>query len=99
MTAPLREAGPGMRVLIADDHPLYREAAALQIRRLYREAQVHEVSSLNELRAATEHAPGFDLILVDYFMPGMSAAALAGLVKEHPSTPLAVISGVAGNSD
>jgi two-component system nitrate/nitrite response regulator NarL len=88
-----------MRVLIADDHPLYREAAALQIRRLYREAQVQEVSSLNELRAATAHAPNFDLILVDYYMPGMSAAALAGLVKEYPSTPLAVISGVAGNAD
>ena len=88
-----------MRVLIADDHPLYREAAALQIRRLYREAQVQEVSSLNELRAATTHAPNFDLILVDYYMPGMSAAALAGLVKEYPSTPLAVISGVAGNAD
>jgi two-component system nitrate/nitrite response regulator NarL len=88
-----------MRVLIADDHPLYREAAALQIRRLYREAQVQEVSSLSELRAVTAHAPGFDLILVDYYMPGMSAAALAGLVKEYPSTPLAVISGVAGNAD
>lgn len=88
-----------MRVLIADDHPLYREAAALQIRRLYREAQVQEVSSLNELRAATAHVPNFDLILVDYYMPGMSAEALAGLVKEYPSTPLAVISGVAGNAD
>ena len=88
-----------MRVLIADDHPLYREAAALQIRRLYREADVREVASLGELRAATEHTPAFDLILVDYYMPGMSADALAGLVKDFPSTPLAVISGMAGNAD
>ena len=77
-----------MRVLIADDHPLYREAAALQIRRLYREAHVQEVASLDELRAATDLAPVFDLILVDYFMPGMSADGLAGLVKDFPSTPL-----------
>lgn len=88
-----------MRVLIADDHPLYREAAALQIRRLYREAQVQEVASLNELRAALENSSDFDLILVDYYMPGMSAGALAGLVKEFPSSPLAVISGMAGNAD
>ena len=88
-----------MRVLIADDHPLYREAAALQIRRLYREAHVQEVASLGELRAATQQSPDFDLILVDYYMPGMSAGALAGLVKEFPSTPLAVISGMAGNAD
>ena len=88
-----------MRVLIADDHPLYREAAALQIRRLYQEAQVEEVASMGELHAATERWPDFDLILVDYHMPGMSAGALAGLVHEFPSTPLAVISGVAGNAD
>ena len=88
-----------MHVLIADDHPLYREAAALQIRRLYREAHVQEVASLAELRAATGQAPAFDLILVDYYMPGMSADELAGLVKDFPSTPLAVISGMVGNAD
>jgi two-component system nitrate/nitrite response regulator NarL len=88
-----------MRVLIADDHPLYREAAALQIRRLYREAHVQEVASLAELRAATDHSAAFDLILVDYYMPGMSADALAGLVKDFPATPLAVISGMVGNAD
>ena len=32
-------------------------------------------------------------------MPGMSSGALAELVKDFPSTPLAVVSGVAGNSD
>src|SRR5215469_2215474 len=99
MSAPRGEAGPAMRILIADDHPLYREAAALQIRRLYREAQVQEVASHNELRAALEMSPAFDLILVDYYMPGMSAGALVGLVKEYPSTPVAVISGMAGNAD
>ena len=88
-----------MRVLIADDHPLYREAAALQMRRLYREAEVQEVASLEELRGVTNRAEPFDLILVDYHMPGMSAEALAELVKDFPSIPLAVISGVAANAD
>lgn len=88
-----------MRVLIADDHPLYREAATLQIRRLYREADVQEAASLAELRGATAQAPTFDLILVDYHMPGMSADALANLVKDFPAIPVAVISGVAGNAD
>lgn len=88
-----------MRVLIADDHPLYREAAALQVRRLYREAQVREVASLSELRVATDDGPAFDLILVDYYMPGMSGDALEELVKDFPSTPLAVISGMVGNAD
>lgn len=88
-----------MRILIADDHPLYREAAALQIQRLYQEAHIKEVASLDELRAAAEQSPPFDLILMDYHMPGMSADALAELVRDFPTTPLAVVSGVVGNQE
>ena len=89
-----------MRVLIADDHPLYREAAALRIRRLYPDALVGEVSSLPELRQTTadDSAP-YDLILLDYHMPGMSSEALLQLVGEFTATPLAVISGTSANAD
>jgi len=88
-----------MRILIADDHPLYREAAALQIKRLHRGAHIKEVASLDELRAVAEQSQRFDLILIDYHMPGMSSDALADLVRDFPSTPLAVVSGVAGNQE
>jgi two-component system nitrate/nitrite response regulator NarL len=89
-----------MKVLIADDHPLYREAAAIQVRRLYQDAEVDEVSSLGELHAAAARSSGlYDLILVDYFMPGMTPQALADLVTDFPAVPLAVISGMARNAD
>ena len=89
-----------MRVLIADDHPLYREAAALQVRRLYPHADVGEVSSLPELRqTASQSDASYDLILLDYHMPGMSPKALADLVGELTATPLAVISGTAANAE
>jgi two-component system nitrate/nitrite response regulator NarL len=89
-----------MRVLIADDHPLYREAAALRIRRLYPDALVGEVSSLPELRQTTAQGSApYDLILLDYHMPGMSSEALVQLVGEFTATPLAVISGTSANAD
>jgi two-component system, NarL family, nitrate/nitrite response regulator NarL len=89
-----------MRVLIADDHPLYREAAALQVRRLYPDAKVEEVSSLPELRQTTADGSGpYDLILLDYHMPGMSHDALVQLVDEFTATALAVISGTSANAD
>ena len=89
-----------MRVLIADDHPLYREAAALQVRRLYPYADVGEVSSLPELRqTASQSDASYDLVLLDYHMPGMSPEALAALVGELSATPLAVISGTAANAE
>jgi DNA-binding NarL/FixJ family response regulator len=89
-----------VKILIADDHPLYREAVALQLRRLYPQAEVEEVSSLEELRAAAaKSANPFSLMLVDYHMPGMSNAALAALIGDFRDVPIAVISGMARAAD
>lgn len=88
-----------MKVLIADDHPLYREAVATQVRRLYHEAQVDEVSSLDELRTMAQSSGDYGLMLVDYYMPGMTSKALADLVMDFPAIPMAVISGTARNAD
>ena len=89
-----------MRVLVADDHPLYREAVVLQVRRLYGAALVDEADSLEALREMTERVPApYDLILVDYYMPGMSQEALASLIADFPNVPLAVVSGSASRAD
>lgn len=89
-----------MKILIADDHPLYREAAALQVRRLYAGATVEEVASLDELRALLARCTEpCDLILLDWHMPGMSGPALAQLARDLPDVPLAVISGTARNDE
>ncbi len=85
-----------MKILIADDHPLYREAVSLQVRRLYPEAEIEQVASLAELRAAAAKCPvPYALMLVDYHMPGMSGDSLAALIGEFRQVPLAVISGMA----
>jgi DNA-binding NarL/FixJ family response regulator len=87
-----------MRILVADDHPLYREAASTQIQRIFTNAAVDQVASLDELRALAEQAR-FDLFLVDFHMPGMSVAAMARLVERFPETPVAMISGTAQRSE
>jgi DNA-binding NarL/FixJ family response regulator len=89
-----------MRILVADDHPLYREAASLQIQRIFEEAVVDQVSSLDELRALAERPDArFDLFLVDFHMPGMSVDAMSQLVTSFPSIPVAMISGTAQRSE
>lgn len=89
-----------MRILIADDHPLYREAVAIQIRRLYPDAVVDEVAALDEVfeRAAREGAP-HDLFLVDFHMPGMSLDAVKRLAGAFPMTPVAIVSGTADHNE
>ena len=78
-----------MRILIADDHPLYREAAALQIQRLYREAHIKEVASLDELRAkliGLLQAPAGRIVGVLQAPGGQVARVLGAYAKKAGQT-------------
>ena len=89
-----------MRILIADDHPLYREAVCAQLERLFKGVEVEEVASLDEVFArAAQNGRPFDLFLIDFNMPGMSLAALGKLAKAFPEVPISVISGTADAAD
>lgn len=87
-----------MRVLIADDHPLYREAVARQVTRLLPDASVEEAASMDEATAKADAArPG--LFVFDYYMPGMSAAAVTQLTEKFPDVPILVLSGGASGTE
>jgi DNA-binding NarL/FixJ family response regulator len=87
-----------MRVLVADDHPLYREAVARQITRLIPDARVAEAASMQEaLAKANTERPG--LFVFDYYMPGMSANAIAQLAKKFSDVPILIVSGSAGPAE
>ena len=89
-----------MKVLIADDHPLYREALRAQIERLFPDATVDEVTSFDDVmrRGGVPDAP-YELFLVDFHMPGMSTAGLRELAQALPDVPIAVISGTSNAAD
>lgn len=84
-----------MKILVADDHPLYREAVITQLRRLYPDAEVDQVGSFDDLTASA----AYDLFLVDFHMPGMMESGIASLAARFPKTPIAVISGTANSED
>ena len=81
-----------MRVLVADDHPLYREAVARQITRLLPDATVEEAASMEAALASAE-AVHPSLFVFDYYMPGMSAQAIARLAETYADVPILVLSG------
>jgi len=87
-----------MRVLVADDHPLYREAVARQIMRLLPDAHVEEAASLDAALASAQAAPP-DLFVFDYYMPGMSAAGVARLAESFADVPILVLSGGASPAE
>jgi DNA-binding NarL/FixJ family response regulator len=84
---------PMARILIADDHPLYRLALAQSLRDLEAGIDVHEADSLESAHAALVAHPDTDLVLLDLHMPDSHGLmGLAQLRSEHPSIAVAIIS-------
>jgi DNA-binding NarL/FixJ family response regulator len=88
-------AGPPLSgaVLIADDHPLFRDALAQIVSSTLPLARVIEVGSVEEALEALSGGD-FELILLDVNMPGMNGmAGLLSLRRRAPATPVVIVSG------
>lgn len=85
-----------MRVLIADDHPLYLSAVREQVERLFPGVATETAGTLAETLDILTAAEGYDLLLIDYAMPGMNGqAGIQAIVARSRGTPVVVMSGVA----
>ncbi len=83
-----------MRVLVADDHPLFRDALARLVARVFQTAAVTEADSYDAVLRHLDVYPDFDLVLVDLRMPGGdSHEMLRRLHVRHPQVPIVVVSG------
>lgn len=81
------------RLLIADDHPLYRLALAQAVRGLLPQAVVDEAEDLDSARAGLAARPDTDLVLLDLHMPGSHGLmGLATLRAEYPGVAVVMIS-------
>lgn len=81
------------QVLIADDHPLFREAVARVIADGFPGSTLLEASSLDAALAVAADNDDLDLVLLDLNMPGMQG--LGGLVQlrnAFPTLPAVVVS-------
>jgi len=81
------------KILIADDHPLFREAIANVISDGFPGSEVMETADLESALALTQHHDDLDLILLDLNMPGMHGLnGLINLRNEAPTIPVAIVS-------
>lgn len=84
-------------VLIADDHPLFRQALMLAVQRAVPDARIVEAGTLSAAARAVEAADGLRLILLDLKMPGaVGYSGIALLHAERPDVPILVVSSAEG---
>jgi two-component system, NarL family, nitrate/nitrite response regulator NarL len=82
-----------MRLILADDHSLFREALCFYLRQGYPEIEIFEAGNLDEaLRVA--HETRTDAMLLDYVFPGMAGSAgIHRARQECPDLPIVILSG------
>jgi DNA-binding NarL/FixJ family response regulator len=81
------------RVLIADDHPLFRGALREAVNRLFDRVEIAEAGTFEQVVERLETGGEVDLILLDLQMPGVRGfSGLMYLRAQYPSLPVAIVS-------
>ncbi len=87
------------KIIVADDHPLFRAALQQAVRQALSDAEIVEADTLEAVHQAVANNPDADLILLDLHMPG--AHGFSGLVflrGVNPGIPVVVVSGSEENN-
>ncbi len=80
-------------VIVADDHPLFREALGLALEKALGGVDLIEAGNMAELEQVSQEHVQADLVLLDLHMPGVQGfSALIYLRAHHPELPVCVIS-------
>lgn len=79
--------------IVADDHPLFREALIHAVHNCVPDAEVLDAESFATLYDVVEANPDADLLFLDLNMPGVSGfSALAYMRSNHESLPTVIVS-------
>jgi DNA-binding NarL/FixJ family response regulator len=82
-----------MHLVIADDHPLFRDALRQAVASVIASAKIDEAGSFEDLTALLERDAEVDLILLDLTMPGTSGfSGLIYLRAQYPAIPVVIVS-------
>ncbi len=82
------------KLLLADDHELVRETVA-EFLRLQGGFLVETAQTFDEAIAQAQDKGPFDLVMLDYSMPGMDALSGLARMRAQTGAPVAILSGTA----
>src|SRR5947209_2519492 len=79
-------------LVIADDHPLFRDALRQAVASVVKSAIISEAGSFDDLTALLERDSDVDLILLDLTMPGISGfSGLIYLRAQYPAITVVIV--------
>jgi DNA-binding NarL/FixJ family response regulator len=82
------------RLLIADDHPLFRGALREAVRGLFEPDAIAEAGSFDEISKLLDRNNDADLVLLDLAMPGVRGfSGLMYMRAQYPGVPVVIVSG------
>src|ERR1700738_4662783 len=82
-----------MRLVIADDHNLFREALCYYLRQSALAPEIVEASGLDEALDRAAAMPP-DALLLDFVMPGTNGTRGIDVAKQrYPAVPIVILSG------
>ncbi|MFF7061430.1 LuxR C-terminal-related transcriptional regulator [Pseudomonas sp. NPDC008258] len=81
------------RIIVADDHPLFREALSRTVQRVVPGARVEEAGCLDEVLLLASTGEAADTLILDLRFPGLvDIPCLARLRQQLPRTTLIIVS-------
>jgi DNA-binding NarL/FixJ family response regulator len=81
------------RLIIADDHPLFRGALREAVTGQFKRIDIAEAGSFDEITKLLGRDGEYDLILLDLAMPGVRGfSGLMCLRAQYPSVPVVIVS-------
>ena len=89
-----------MKILLVDDHALFREGMHHIVRQLGEEVDILDAGGFSEAMAIAEKNPNLDLVMLDLKMPDSKGVDMVKLFHtSHPSVPIVVVSGTDYRND
>jgi len=80
------------RIIIADDHPLFRSALAHAVGKVWPEAAIIEASSAAEARTALAEGAAEALLLDLHMADSTGLSVLMDLRQDYPALPIVIVS-------
>ncbi|WP_026244453.1 response regulator [Dasania marina] len=82
-----------MKILIVDDHSLFREGMSYVLEKLEPDVAILGAANYQQALTHLDQHPDIDLVLLDLDMPGKNGfESLVTLTEKHPTLPIVILS-------